>query len=258
MSRDYIFMNHVKSEEIFQYHLHDYYEFYFVLSNNVRIETEFEIFNANIGDMFMFAPFSFHRIMPSVTPFERCLLIIKDKVFSERAKFAGEMFSVFQNKRYLHFKPNAEQTKELAVLFDKGTEICRSNYSEADAFFYAFSILRILSKLPSSDTAAQKKPGQISDILKYVYENAEYGVSLKDISEKFGIGQTKLYTVFKDNFGIAPGEYILRLKIMKAIELLQNGATVTEAANYSGFNSYANFIRTFKKKTGFSPHNYKG
>ncbi|MBQ3028199.1 MAG: AraC family transcriptional regulator, partial [Lachnospiraceae bacterium] len=39
--------------------------------------------------------------------------------------------------------------------------------------------------------------------------------------------------------------------------LLQEGASVTEACYRSGFNDYANFIRSFKKVTGVSPGKYR-
>ena len=44
------------SARIYESHLHDHYEMYFVLSDNVRVETEDGVYAAGRGDLFVFSP----------------------------------------------------------------------------------------------------------------------------------------------------------------------------------------------------------
>ena len=47
-----------------------------------------------------------------------------------------------------------------------------------------------------------------------------------------------------------------KISISEAKKLLNSGKSISEAAEESGFNDYANFMRTFKKVVGVSPKKY--
>ncbi|MEJ7678356.1 MAG: helix-turn-helix transcriptional regulator [Segetibacter sp.] len=54
------------------------------------------------------------------------------------------------------------------------------------------------------------------------------------------------------------GEYIRKLRIEKAIELMrQNKYSLTEVAYLTGFSDQSHFTRIFKQHTGKSPSAYK-
>jgi AraC-like DNA-binding protein len=54
------------------------------------------------------------------------------------------------------------------------------------------------------------------------------------------------------------GEYIRKLRIKKAIELMQaNKYSLTEIAYLTGFSDQSHFTRIFKQHTGQSPSAYK-
>jgi AraC-like DNA-binding protein len=54
------------------------------------------------------------------------------------------------------------------------------------------------------------------------------------------------------------GEYIRKLRIEKAVELLgQPGHTLAEIAYLTGFSDQSHFTRIFKKHTGQSPAEYR-
>ena len=60
--------------------------------------------------------------------------------------------------------------------------------------------------------------------------------------------------LFRDETGQAPYQYLLRVRLAKATELLRGGHhSVTEAALASGFSDLSRFASMFKKHTGKSP-----
>ena len=58
--------------------------------------------------------------------------------------------------------------------------------------------------------------------------------------------------------GIPVSEYIMRLKIEKAKNLLQYSDTdIVGIANYLAFSSQSHFICVFKKYEGITPHKFR-
>jgi AraC family transcriptional regulator len=60
--------------------------------------------------------------------------------------------------------------------------------------------------------------------------------------------------LFRDEIGQAPYQYLLRVRLARATELLRGGHhSVTEAALESGFTDLSRFASMFKKQTGKRP-----
>ena len=245
------------TDVIYKSHLHDMFELYLVLCDNVTVETENGIYTANRGELFIFAPFSFHKISAGGVRFERYVVSIDDSAILKYINCLDKIFFLYRRNKYTRYSLSDEDTAYLCSLFDTGAILLGS---EGDnTFELAALILRVfslLSRAESLENLSKHSTSLISDVLRYAGENAAEGISTKDICTHFKIGKTTLHNMFKDNLGITPGEYLLKYRIKLAKGYLDSGMSVTEAANHSGFNSYSHFIRIFKKKTGFTPHAY--
>jgi transcriptional regulator GlxA family with amidase domain len=67
-----------------------------------------------------------------------------------------------------------------------------------------------------------------------------------------------LFQLFKQNTGLTPNDYLQRLRIAKARELLTTTSqSVTEIAFAAGFASSQYFSRVFRKYTGQMPSEYR-
>jgi AraC family transcriptional regulator len=62
--------------------------------------------------------------------------------------------------------------------------------------------------------------------------------------------------VFSDLVGEPPHQYLVRIRLRSAAELLRGGASVTEAALKSGFPDVSHFSRTFHRRYGVPPSRY--
>ena len=62
---------------------------------------------------------------------------------------------------------------------------------------------------------------------------------------------------FRHNFtgitGTPPGEYLINLRLRKALMLLNFPNSITEVARLSGFSDSNYFARMIRKRTGYSP-----
>jgi AraC-like DNA-binding protein len=78
------------------------------------------------------------------------------------------------------------------------------------------------------------------------------------LCEKFHISKTTLYNISLKSFGISIIQYIEKLQITKAKELLlETESTISEIAYKCGFIDGNYFSKRFKQITGVSPSEFR-
>jgi|GEM_PF-3578579 len=94
---------------------------------------------------------------------------------------------------------------------------------------------------------------------EYVEENyADCELSLNSAANHVGLTGSYLSTLFRNEMHETFIDFVNRLRIGKARELLDNTLISVKEAGYAvGFNTIHNFIRTFKKFEGTTPGKYK-
>lgn len=97
----------------------------------------------------------------------------------------------------------------------------------------------------------------MSDVIDFFNENYNIEYNTKSIARLSNFSAYYFIRVFKAETGQTPYEYLLNIKISKAIQLLKTKKyNVTEVCNLCGFNNPGYFSTIFKSKTGFSPTFY--
>jgi len=101
------------------------------------------------------------------------------------------------------------------------------------------------------------KPSWV-DILKELLDDRwNETPSLHDLSAAAGVHPITISKHFSRYFGCTFGQYMRKLKVMRAIVLMKtNKTTLTDIAYECGFADQSHFIRTFKQLTGFVPGEY--
>ena len=94
---------------------------------------------------------------------------------------------------------------------------------------------------------------------KVITDNMENeGLNVEFISQELGISRASLYNRLKTLTGMGANEYVNKLRIEKAMELLrQSDLNMTEIAERTGFSTSRYFSTAFKKYTGITPTQYK-
>lgn len=102
----------------------------------------------------------------------------------------------------------------------------------------------------------QELPVQID---RYISENYLNEISVSSLCERFQIGKTFLYEITRQNYGIGLAEYIRKLRIDKAKELLLSDESLplAEIASRCGFKDYNYFITVFKRAEGIPPKQFQ-
>jgi AraC-like DNA-binding protein len=83
-------------------------------------------------------------------------------------------------------------------------------------------------------------------------------ISPEEVAEQLQVGYSWFRKVFKKFTGLAPGQYLIQLKIQKAKEMLADPARqIKEIAYDLNLESPLYFSKLFKGKTGISPLAYR-
>ena len=101
---------------------------------------------------------------------------------------------------------------------------------------------------------AANKYSKIYPGIIYLEENYHQDIKISDLAEASHLSVSHFRRLFTEYFNMSPIEYINKLKIKKACELLKSGIyTVSETAEKTGFSNIYYFSRLFKDITGVSP-----
>jgi len=98
----------------------------------------------------------------------------------------------------------------------------------------------------------------VATIITYLEEHACVDIDYYALAERVGVGYSTMRRHFKDATGSAPKEFVLRLRLRRAKELLvTTAASIGEIAQHCGFNDAYYFSRLFHMKEGLTPSQFR-
>ena len=156
---------------------------------------------------------------------------------------------------------NEEQKKEFLGLYESlKTALSKNDFGHIIQRNAYLSLLLVLINSFFRENTNEKMsimPQYIMDTMNYIEEHIGESLSLEKIERRLNYNKKYLSGRFKQHTGMTLRSYILDRRISHAKSLLRNNANVSEACFHSGFNDYANFLRSFKKLEGITPGEYK-
>jgi YesN/AraC family two-component response regulator len=106
--------------------------------------------------------------------------------------------------------------------------------------------------LPQSTSAVVKQA------MAYLHEHYSRSFERHHLAKTVGVSENYLSQIFHRELGLSPREYLSRIRIHKAKQLLTNtDESVTSVAGRVGFEDPAYFSRVFHKLVGESPQSYR-
>ena len=89
---------------------------------------------------------------------------------------------------------------------------------------------------------------RLSSMLEYLREHLVEPIGRQDLADEFSLTPQHINSLFKEELGTTPTQFILRERCLLAYNLISNdGLSVKEAAAQTGFNDQFYFSRTFKR-----------
>ncbi|RBW69721.1 response regulator [Bacillus taeanensis] len=104
-----------------------------------------------------------------------------------------------------------------------------------------------------------KEPTLVEKAMKYIEENYDQeGLSLQQVAREVHVSAAYLSNIFKVEKGINFGDFLLKTRMKKAMELLRDkNMKAYEVAEMVGYSNPQYFSVCFKKYTNYSPVDFK-
>ena len=116
-----------------------------------------------------------------------------------------------------------------------------------------------LTSSPVASTPMQQRFENelLNEIVIFINDSIYEQITIEEICLKFSRSRSSLQTLFKNNLGVAPKQYISDLKLNKSKLLIKESVyTISEIASMMGFTSIHYFSRKFKQQFGITPTDY--
>jgi signal transduction histidine kinase/ligand-binding sensor domain-containing protein/DNA-binding response OmpR family regulator len=94
-------------------------------------------------------------------------------------------------------------------------------------------------------------------VIQFIEDNYQNDFSIDNLAEHCCAGRTVFYNKIKGLTGFGPLEFVRKIKLKIASQLLEKGYNVSEVAYRTGFSDVKYFSKHFKAAYGFSPSKQK-
>jgi two-component system response regulator YesN len=112
--------------------------------------------------------------------------------------------------------------------------------------------------IPIDSPMLQSYNRKLEEIEQYIRVHYNERIYLKDLSTRYFLNMNYLCQVFKKYHGCSFTDYVTRLRMEKAVELLEHTEESLERiGEIVGYQDYYYFIRVFKNQYGIPPAKYR-
>ena len=151
------------------------------------------------------------------------------------------------------------QFQNLLTLLVKEIRVLPTNLLVAEAC--KNTIIALLQRHMYTDlpTNVFKRARINMDIIDdYIFKHIASKITISQLAGCIFLGESQFHSLFKQQVGITPHQYILKQRFNYAKTQLDNSAlTLTEIACTSGFANQSSFTSAFTKLQGISPSKYR-
>ena len=112
-------------------------------------------------------------------------------------------------------------------------------------------------KIPENTSLLDK--GFITKVMEYIIDNiADENLNVEQLAEELNLSRSQLYRKIKSLTGHTANEFLRKLRLEKAKEIIENGdASISEVCYKVGFSSPSYFTKCFKAYFGVLPTEFK-
>ena len=209
------------------------------------------------GDLFVLSPMDFHENrVESTDGYDYLGVKFPYGVIDPR------LWELWGNDSFpMHSRLADSEYSEIRAIMERLVDECRRESALAASEIMLKALLEqlvvlVIRALPR--TVGSGADNFISRTLGFLHSNFRDSVSVADAAANVGYTPNYFNTIFRERFGSPFGEYLKKMRLSYAKNLLLSGdASLTEIALEAGFCSLSHFSRTFSAEYGVFPTEYR-
>jgi AraC-like DNA-binding protein len=246
------------------FHWHYDLELLLILEGSISAQIAAQNFVLNAGDLFIINRNEIHGFK-SVQK-HNCILAVQINPEFCRAYLPGLLRLRFKNHFIRAFSESVGWDiirKDLIDLF-----VCSQQHEKNIVLKCASHLNRlvydVLKFVPYEEMGEEsafieeKNLERLNRIIGYIQNNYQNKLSLKELARQENLGMYYLSHFIKQKLGISFQEYLNRLRLAKAVELMEKGNhNHLEICLESGFSDYRYLSKMFMDEYGCTPAQYK-
>ncbi len=253
--------NKMKPPSSFKTHLHNYYEFLYIVSGDASYIVEDNEYPAGKGDLFITKPGEIHSIVfHSQQTYERHFVQISEGFLADiPVDLLGRIRSspMGVNNR---IPAEISTEKHIDSYFQNIAHFVTNRVEESEVLIktYVIQLIQAANRLLSENICAVKteENSRIAAAKAYIENNLSSDIRLEEIAAAAYTNPSYLSRLFHKCTGLTIKEYINLRRIFLAKRLIQEGRFLNSVYEDCGFSDYSLFYRAFKKTTGKSPREF--
>jgi len=256
------------------FHLHEQLEIIYPLSSNLYCRYEDGALQVPAGAFLLLGRMNLHYLYkdgPGMC--DRYVLYFSPNYISGLSTDRTDLlhcFSGFDSKPVLLTVPESDLTNTQQLITDMEAAHEGSDYGSdllvklrLGELLIRIGRLYAQQKIAPGPSLTAETDGSASahltyDICDYIAQHCAEPLTAESIARTFFISRTMLYRIFSETAGMSPGDYILRLRITRAKDLLLNTDLSAEIiGGRVGYPNLSSFSRMFRAQTGCSPQQFR-
>ncbi|MGG1516037.1 AraC family transcriptional regulator [Paenibacillus oryzisoli] len=258
-------------------HIHEYTQIAYVRSGMCHHQLRGKTLTVGRGDLFIIAPGVEHSLSAmDDREFEVVLIDFLPFLVREQLRpFADTLQRLLVSLEEPHNLAELPQPwlhigKSKQPLVEHLLEDIQDEFDHREAGYeYAIvtSVVKLLILIDREYRKATRKKSAksssaglqpIEEVKRYIHDNYSQDIPLEQGAFLANMAPAYFSTVFKKETGQNFVDYLNEVRIERAMELIRRDThTITQIGFQVGFHHLSHFIRTFKKRTGITPTEYK-
>ena len=256
-----------KKNYVCKYHCHDFLELSIVTSGKVEYYIDGNEYILNKGDLLLSNPGLYHMETPNDTSkYTQLHIGINNFKLSEIRE------NYIDNKGVgpvLRFKKYGNEFLKCCDEIIKEERMKRMGYPLVLKSLVMKLLIIICRELEEDEEKVEEniyncslesneKQNIVNSIISYMNDNYMNDISLDKISKNMYLSPVYISKIFKEEIGDSPINYLIKIRLAKAEELLKDNALpIKVIAKSVGYNDAYHFSKLFKKYYGVSPSSFR-
>ena len=235
---------------------HDLWEGVFVYEGHVTATSDERVYQLDSGKLLFHKPMEFHRIWSEGLDEPRYVNISFRASGEGIKRFENSCFDLnpTQQKHFWDVVEAFRQTMDLRESPDQHRYRLSLNLTAARLEAFLIELTESGEYTPRSLSGDEIRYAKIVSVMK---ENSHRSLSVTELAALCDLSVSNMKRIFRCFSDVGVAKFYMSLRMRRAMELLDQGASASEAAEQLDFQEISYFYTVFKRETGMTPTEYR-